>query len=66
MEDVPAEAPPTPNHPEEMKATWDLRVGRSIRLQGGARWTPAGVITAGIAASAVLLALSALVRARRL
>lgn len=56
---------PPPAHPEEMKAVWDVRVGRCITLQGSARWTPAGIVTAGIAASAVLLALSALVRARR-
>ncbi|SHE82598.1 hypothetical protein SAMN02745157_1022 [Kaistia soli DSM 19436] len=52
-----------PYHPEEMRATWDLEVGKSITLQGNARWTPAGVVTAGIAASAVLLSLASLVRA---
>lgn len=52
-----------PYHPEEMRASWDVRVGRNITLSGTARWTPAGVVTAGIAASAVLLALAALVRA---
>lgn len=52
-----------PYHPEEMRATWDLRLGKRITLQGNARWTPAGVVTAGIAASAVLLSLAALVRA---
>lgn len=57
--------PATPYHPEEMKATWDLRIGKRVSLQGTARWTPAGVVTAGIAASAVVLALAALVRARR-
>lgn len=55
----------TPYHPEEMKAIWDLRVGRHITLQGSARWTPAGVVTAGIAASLILLATAALVRAAR-
>ncbi|TLX44017.1 hypothetical protein FBQ73_08005 [Xanthobacter autotrophicus] len=57
--------PPSPYHPEEMTATWDVRIGKSITLQGRARWTPAGVITAGIAASAMMLAMSALVRAAR-
>lgn len=56
---------PPPAHPEEMKAIWDVRLGRCITLQGSARWTPAGIVTAGIAASAVLLALAALARARR-
>ena len=54
-----------PYHPEEMKATWDVKVGKSISLQATARWTPAGVITVGIAASAVLLAATVLVRAVR-
>jgi len=66
MTDEPdGQTPATPYHPEEMRATWDLKVGKSITLQGTARWTPAGVVTAGIAASAVLLSISALVRARR-
>lgn len=60
------DAPPaTPYHPEEMKATWDLKVGKSISLQGTARWTPAGVVTAGIATSTILLAFAAVMRARR-
>lgn len=60
-----AGAPAYPYHPEEMKAVWDLRVGKYISIQASARWTPAGVVTAGIAASAILLAITALVRARR-
>jgi len=59
----PAPAPPC--HPEEMRATWELRLSRCMRVQATARWTPAGVMTAGIAASAVLLALAALARASR-
>lgn len=55
----------TPYHPEEMKAIWDVRVGKHITMQGSARWTPAGVVTAGIAASAILLAAATLVRAAR-
>ena len=54
-----------PYHPEEMKAIWDVRVGKHITVQGSARWTPAGVVTAGIAASAILLAAATLVRAAR-
>ncbi len=60
------QAPATPYHPEEMKVVWDVRVGKSITMQGSARWTPAGVVTGGIAASGILLAVAALVRARRL
>jgi hypothetical protein len=58
-------AEPMPTHPEEMKAVYDLRVGKFISLQGSARMTPAGLVTAGIAASAILLAVSALIRASR-
>lgn len=65
MSEARDEPPATPYHPEEMKATWDLRVGKSISLQGTARWTPAGVVTAGIATSAILLAFAAVMRARR-
>lgn len=65
MSETRDERSATPYHPEEMKATWDLKVGKTISLQGTARWTPAGVVTAGIAASAILLALAAVMRARR-
>lgn len=57
------EAPLT--HPEEMRAAFDLRVGKNINLKGTARVTPAGLICAGIAGVAVLVAASALVRAAR-
>lgn len=67
MNDTAAVPPaePMPTHPEEMKAVYDLRVGKLISLQGSARMTPAGLVTAGIAASAILLAVSVLVRATR-
>jgi hypothetical protein len=58
-----ADAPLT--HPEEMRAAFDLRVGKSINLRGTARVTPAGLICAGIAGVAVLVAATALVRAAR-
>jgi hypothetical protein len=57
------EAPLT--HPEEMRAAFDLRVGKTINLKGTARVTPAGLICAGIAGVAVLAAATALVRAAR-
>ncbi|MFG1299712.1 hypothetical protein V5F49_07935 [Xanthobacter sp. V3C-3] len=66
MSDAPNDAAPSaPYHPEEMKATWEFKLGRSVTIQATARWTPAGVVTAGIAASAVLLSLAALARASR-
>lgn len=56
---------PVSTHPEEMKAVYDVRVGKWITLQGSARITPAGMIATGIAVSALLLATAALVRAAR-
>lgn len=52
-------------HPEEMRASYALRLGSRITLSGTARITPAGVITTGIAVSCILLACAALVRASR-
>lgn len=63
MDQPPPE--PMPSHPEEMKATYDLRIGKSVSLQGTARITPAGVITMGLAAAAIILAVAALVSASR-
>jgi len=52
-------------HPEEMKANFSLNIGDKISLQGTARTTPAGVISAGIALSAVLLASGYFIRSCR-
>jgi hypothetical protein len=54
-----------PSHPEEMKSVFDLRVGKYIALQGSARITPAGVISAGIAVAAITLALGYLISSTR-
>jgi hypothetical protein len=53
------------SHPEEMRAGFDLRIGKNINLKGTARLTPAGLICAGIAGVAILIAASGLVRAAR-
>ncbi|AZO04522.1 hypothetical protein [Mesorhizobium sp. M2A.F.Ca.ET.043.02.1.1] len=45
------------SHPEEIKSVFDLRLGKHVTLQGSARITPAGVISAGIAVAAMMLAL---------
>jgi hypothetical protein len=50
-------SPAVPSHPEEIKSVFDLRVGKHITLQGSARITPAGVISAGIAVAVMTLAL---------
>lgn len=52
-------------HPEEMKATYHLKLGNRISLEGSARVTPAGIITAGITTAIILLACGNLVRASR-
>ncbi|MCS0495074.1 hypothetical protein NVS89_08190 [Ancylobacter sp. MQZ15Z-1] len=64
-EDLQIDEPATPYHPEEMKAVWDVRLGKNMTIHATARWTPAGVVAAGVTTSAVLLAVAALVRACR-
>ncbi len=63
MIDTPPDIPIT--HPEEMRAGFDLRIGKSIYLKGNARITPAGVVTVGLMTVGILLATAALVRAAR-
>lgn len=45
------------SHPEEMRASFDLRIGDTVALQASARITPAGVICTGLAVAAMTLAL---------
>jgi hypothetical protein len=52
-------------HPEEIRATVDLRIGNRLSLTATARTTPAGLVTAGIMVSAIILAVAALIRAVR-
>jgi hypothetical protein len=52
-------------HPEEMRAEFDLRIGKNINLKGSARLTPAGIVTAGLMTVSILLAATAFVRAAR-
>ncbi|MET0167527.1 MAG: hypothetical protein ABW318_21325 [Vicinamibacterales bacterium] len=47
-----------PTHPEEMKTNFDLRIGKSVSLQGSARITPAGVVTTGIMACLFVMAVA--------
>lgn len=54
-----------PSHPEEIKSTFDLRVGKHIALQGSARITPAGVISTGLAVAAMTFALGHLISSTR-
>ncbi len=54
-----------PTHPEEMKATYNLRIGKFVSLQGSARITPAGIVSTGITVALVALAVSLLSPDRR-
>ncbi len=55
----------TTPHPEEMKAGFQLRWGDRMDLRGQARLTPAGLVTAGLAVSAVLLGIGFVLRSAR-
>ena len=63
MTDDSTESPIT--HPEEMRASFNLRIGEKVFLRGDARLTPAGIVTAGLMTVAMLVAATALVRAAR-
>jgi hypothetical protein len=52
-------------HPEEIRASVDLCVANSVSLSATVRTTPAGLVTAGIMVSAIVLAVATLVRAAR-
>jgi len=71
MSDVDNRASPesiVPTHPEEVKATYELRLGKLATIQASARITPAGIIATGITICAVALAIgyaSALARRGR-
>ncbi|MBV9750436.1 MAG: hypothetical protein JO157_16645 [Acetobacteraceae bacterium] len=55
----------TSTHPEEIRARVDLRIGNSVSLQARLRTTPAGLVSAGLMVSTVVLAAAALVWAAR-
>jgi hypothetical protein len=59
------QAASAPVHPEEMKASIALRVGNSVSLKATARTTPAGLVTAGIMVSGIILAVATLIWAVR-
>ncbi|MBV8091346.1 MAG: hypothetical protein JO139_17590 [Alphaproteobacteria bacterium] len=54
-----------PAHPEEIRATLKLRLGKRGRLNATLRTTPAGLVTAGIMTASIFLSIGALVRAAR-
>lgn len=57
-------APDKASHPEEIRAEYELRMGNLLTVRANARITPAGVISAGIAAAAIILAVGFLVSSR--
>ncbi|ACK49703.1 hypothetical protein Msil_0732 [Methylocella silvestris BL2] len=52
-------------HPEEMTASVDLRIGRSVSLQATARTTPAGLVAVGFMTATIVLAIAVLFKVRR-
>jgi hypothetical protein len=54
-----------PAHPEEIRATLKLRLGKRGRLNATFRTTPAGLVTAGIMTAAIFLSIAEVVRAAR-
>ncbi len=58
----PATAAP---HPEEMRATFDVTIGRSVSIKATARATPAGLVSAALLISAILIPAVLLARTRR-
>jgi len=57
-------SPEVVTHPEEIRAEYELRLGNLVTVQASARTTPAGVISAGIAAAAIILAVGFLVSSK--
>lgn len=58
--------PPEPEaftHPEELRASADLRLGPLV-LTSSARATPAGLVAVGVMTGLILLGVAAVVRAR--
>jgi hypothetical protein len=58
IEEQAASAPP---HPEEIRASMDLRIGSSVSLKATVRTTPAGLVTAGVMVAAIVLSIAGLV-----
>jgi hypothetical protein len=57
-------APDAASHPEEIRAEYELRMGNLLTVKANARITPAGVISAGIASAAIILAVGFLVSSK--
>lgn len=62
---APLDSEPPLTHPEEMRATFSLKVGNTVSMQATARMTPAGIVAIGLMVGATAIAALALLRARR-
>ncbi len=51
-------------HPEEMKATVDLTIGKSVSIKATARATPAGLSAAALLIAAILIPMVWVARTR--
>jgi hypothetical protein len=49
------QAESAPVHPEEIRASVDLRIGKNVALKATVRTTPAGLVTAGVMVAAIVL-----------
>lgn len=52
-------------HPEEMRATVNIAIGRSVMITATARTTPAGLVTAALLVVAILVPMIWLAGPRR-
>jgi hypothetical protein len=54
-----------PAHPEEIRATLKLRLGKRGRLNATFRTTPAGLVATGLMTAPIFLSIAAVARAAR-
>jgi hypothetical protein len=59
-------SPTGTSHPEELRATMELRITDYVTLRTTARATPAGLVSAALLLSAILIPVMWGVRSRRL
>lgn len=51
-------------HPEEMRASFNMAIGRSISIAATARTTPAGLVATGVLLAAIFVPLAMIARSR--
>lgn len=61
----PSPAPETAApHPEEMRASFNMAIGRSATISATARTTPAGLIATAVLIAAIFIPLAMIARSR--